>query len=142
MEDKVSTDLFEHSLKKKLTLEEIKLYFEDKTLNPEAMHKLKNLQVRVDELTSNFENHKRSVVNKEEHLELYKSLNEKVDVNTFTEQLNTKACKQSLANALNRKVNKSELDLLLSNKADANELTKITHAMDQKVDSEEFKKIV
>jgi len=51
-------------------------------------------------------------------------------VNTFTEQLNTKACKQSLANALNRKVNKSELDLLLSNKADVNELTKITHAMD------------
>jgi len=43
LEDKVSTERFEHCLKQKLTLEEAKVYFEDKTLNPEAMHKLKNL---------------------------------------------------------------------------------------------------
>jgi len=48
----VSIPQFEQSLKKKVTLEEVKIYFEDKTLSPEAMHKLKGLHLRMDEVNS------------------------------------------------------------------------------------------
>lgn len=119
MKDYVQKSDFQYVMAQKANVDELRTLLEAKVSQSQFNHELDLVGQKFDELHKEYQKKLSNQVSSREFQALSATVDQKVSVTEFNEQMEQKANKQSVANALHRKANRADIDALLARKAEA-----------------------
>ena len=125
LEEKVSRKECQYIISGKFN--EIKSEIDKKADSRELQSEIRSLRSQIEEL--NFKKKQSKELD-----EVYRILEEKVNISDLNAALEEKANKQSIASALHKKVNRNDIEAMLLTKADLSELQSILAILETKAD--------